>query len=51
MTTWIEHVKSVYAKGGMSYKEAMKKASTTWKKPKKTKAKAKPGAKKTKPKK
>ncbi len=35
MTTWIEHVKSVYQKGksgGMSYKAALKAAAKTWKK-------------------
>ena len=35
MTTWIEHVKAVYAKGkggGMSYKAALKAAAKTWKK-------------------
>ena len=36
--TWIAHVKSVYAKGGMSYKEAMKRAAKTWKKSKGAKA-------------
>ena len=30
--TWIAHVKSVYSKGGMSYKEAMKRAAKSWKK-------------------
>ena len=32
MTTWLQHVKAVYAKGGKSYKEAMKAAAKTWKK-------------------
>ena len=33
-SSWIAHVKSVYSKGGMSYKEAMKRAAKTWKKKK-----------------
>ena len=32
--TWIAHVKSVYSKGNMTYKEAMKRAAKTWKKKK-----------------
>ena len=37
-SAWVEHVKSVYAKGkkkGMSYKEAMQKAKASWAKKKK----------------
>ena len=33
-SSWIAHVKSVYSKGNMSYKEAMKRAAKTWKKKK-----------------
>jgi len=43
MTTWIEHVKAVYAKGkggGMSYKAALKAAAKTWKKKGKAASKA-----------
>ena len=44
-SAWVEHVKSVYAKGkknGMSYKQAMQKAKTSWAKKKgKTAAPAK----------
>ena len=36
--TWIAHVKSVYAKGNMTYKEAMQRAAKTWKKSKGAKA-------------
>ncbi len=36
--TWIAHVKSVYAKGGMTYKQAMQRAAKTWKKSKGAKA-------------
>ena len=36
--TWIAHVKSVYAKGGMTYKQAMKTAAKSWKKTKGAKA-------------
>ena len=32
--TWIAHVKSVYSKGGMTYKQAMQRAAKTWKKKK-----------------
>ena len=52
-SAWVEHVKSVYAKGkkkGMSYKEAMQKAKVSWAKKKggaaATKAPAKKGKKK-----
>lgn len=31
---WIQHVKAVYAKGNISYKQALKEASKTWKKKK-----------------
>ena len=43
--TWIAHVKSVYSKGGMSYKEAMKRAAKTWKSKKKGAATAAPARK------
>ena len=33
-SSWIAHVKSVYSKGGMSYKDALKAAAKTWKKKK-----------------
>ena len=36
-SAWVEHVKSVYAKGkknGMSYKQAMQKAKASWAKKK-----------------
>ena len=36
--TWIAHVKSVYAKGNMTYKEAKQRAAKTWKKSKGAKA-------------
>ena len=42
-SAWIAHVKSVYAKGkakGMSYKQALKAASKTWKKSGTSKSKA-----------
>lgn len=51
-SAWVEHVKSVYAKGkkkGMSYKEAMQKAKVSWAKKKggaAAKAPAKKGKKK-----
>ena len=32
--TWIAHVKSVYSKGNMTYKQAMQRAAKTWKKKK-----------------
>ena len=32
--TWIAHVKSVYSKGGMTYKQAMQRAAKSWKKKK-----------------
>ena len=37
--TWIAHVKSVYSKGNMTYKQAMQRAAKTWKKKRKSKAK------------
>ena len=43
--TWIAHVKSVYSKGGMTYKEAMKRAAKTWKTKKKGAATAAPARK------
>ena len=46
-SSWIAHVKGVYAKGkskGMSYKEALRAAAKTWKKGGKAKAKAAPDA-------
>ena len=48
-SAWVEHVKSVYAKGkknGMSYKQAMQKAKTSWAKKKGGKAAAAPKKKK-----
>ena len=42
-SSWIAHVKGVYAKGkskGMSYKDALRAAAKTWKKGGKAKAKA-----------
>ena len=44
-SSWIAHVKGVYAKGkskGMSYKDALRAAAKTWKKGGKAKAKAAP---------
>ena len=44
-SAWVEHVKSVYAKGkknGMSYKQAMQKAKASWAKKKGGKAAAAP---------
>ena len=38
--TWIAHVKSVYSKGGMTYKQAMQRAAKTWKTKKKSGAAA-----------
>ena len=32
MTTWMQHVKKVHASGNTSFKESLKRASTTWKK-------------------
>ena len=46
-SSWIAHVKGVYAKGkskGMSYKDALRAAAKTWKKGGKAKAKAAPEA-------
>ena len=34
MSAWIEHVKSYARKHNISYKEALKKAGSTYKKPK-----------------
>ena len=31
-SSWIAHVKSVYSKGSMAYKDALKAAAKTWKK-------------------
>ena len=45
MTTWLQHVKQVHAKGSTSFKESLKRASASWKKTAKTAAK-KPAAKK-----
>ena len=41
MTTWLQHVKAVHAKGSTSFKESLKRASASWKK-----TKAAPKAKK-----
>ena len=32
MTTWMQHVKKVHASGDTSFKESLKRASTSWKK-------------------
>ena len=34
MTTWLQHVKKVHASGSTSFKESLKRASSTWKKTK-----------------
>ena len=44
MTTWLQHVKQVHAKGSTSFKESLKRASASWKKTKG--AAKKPAAKK-----
>ena len=34
MTTWLQHVKQVHASGSTSFKESLKRASSSWKKTK-----------------
>ena len=46
MTTWLQHVKQVHAKGSTSFKESLKRASASWKKTKGAAAAKKPAAKK-----
>ena len=42
MTTWLQHVKQVHAKGSTSFKESLKRASASWKKTKGAAAAKKP---------